>query len=376
MKTASIIVIDDEPDNFEVIEGFLKKDDYELHYCNDGQQAINSLDFLNPDLILLDVMMPGLNGIEICQKIKARPEWQTIPIIIVTALTSKKNLAQCLEAGANDFISKPIDSLELRARIQSMLRIKKQYDQIEKFSVLQRDTINILGRNLDELTGNIAFNLSHEFNTPLNGIVGVIRLLKANLRKMDIDDIDKMLDSAERSVSRLEELTKKLFIYLELEKLSNHSSIASVQTKFSTSIIEAVLNPLAKKSHRADDLVLEIEEAEVSLSEEHLLIILHELIDNALKFSQPGTALKIKNQVIGEMLHLSIEDNGIGMTTEQISQIEAVRHFERQTYAEQGLGLGLKIVKKIVVLAKGKFSITSIPQAKTIVNISLPRVHN
>jgi DNA-binding response OmpR family regulator len=129
---------------------------------------------INPDLILLDVMMPNMDGIEVCQKIKTDIQWKAIPIIMVTALTAKEDLARCLEAGADDFVSKPINRIELLARIKSMLRIKQQYDTIQHFSVIQRNTINILGQNLEELTSNLATNLPHELNTPLAGIVSVI----------------------------------------------------------------------------------------------------------------------------------------------------------------------------------------------------------
>jgi len=379
-SVSTILVIDDEPQNFDVIEGFLRQKNYQLHYCNSGQEAFNSLDFIAPDLILLDIMMPNLSGIEVCQIIKANPKWQNISIIIVTALTSKKELAYCLEIGADDFINKPIDSIELLARIQSMLRIKKQYDKLEKFSLLQRDTINILGKNLDELKSSVAVNLSQELNTPLNGLVGVLNLLKDNLKKLNIDDdIEEMLALAVQSANRLEELTKKILIYIELELNTNEQkTIRSTQTThISESIIEeAAFKVLTQRNNRISDIIMEIEEVEIHLSEQHLLIILHELIDNALKFSQPGTVVKIKSKVLGKMLDFSIEDHGTGMTSEQISEIDAFKQFERKTYAQQGLGIGLKIVQKIVELAKGKFSITSIYQQKTIVNITIPIVRN
>ena len=134
MQYPSILIIDDDPDNFDVIETLLDNEDYQLHYAASGQQAIKSLDVFQPDIILLDVMMPGMDGIEVCQRIKAMPQWEAVPIIMVTALTGKKDLAQCLSSGADDFISKPIDRSELTARVRSMLRIRQQYQQLETFN--------------------------------------------------------------------------------------------------------------------------------------------------------------------------------------------------------------------------------------------------
>lgn len=131
----SILVIDDEPDNFDVIETFLAHENYQLHYAANGQNAFQSLGVFNPDLILLDVMMPGLDGIECCRRLKAMERWQSVPIIVVTALTTKADLVQCISAGADDFISKPLNRMELTARVRSMLRIRQQYQQLEEFNI-------------------------------------------------------------------------------------------------------------------------------------------------------------------------------------------------------------------------------------------------
>lgn len=142
MQPVSIFVIDDNPDNFEVVETLLlaKRDDtvseppYQLHYASSGSIALQRLAQWQPDLILLDVMMPEMDGIEVCQRIKAMPHLKTVPIIIITALTGKKVLARCLAAGADDFISKPLNQYELAARTQSMLRIRNQQQQLEQFN--------------------------------------------------------------------------------------------------------------------------------------------------------------------------------------------------------------------------------------------------
>ena len=151
MSSYSVLVVDDEPDNFDVIEALLPSDTYQLHYANCGKDAIASLDKFDPDLILLDVMMPDLDGIEVCQQIKLMSKWHAVPIIMVTALSGKEDLARCLAAGADDFINKPVHSLELLARVKSMLRIKRQHDRIKSFSKLQRNNIHTLSNNLNEI---------------------------------------------------------------------------------------------------------------------------------------------------------------------------------------------------------------------------------
>lgn len=130
----SILVVDDNPDNFDTIETLLASQNYQLHYAPSGAQALAYVEAFQPMLILLDVMMPSIDGVEVCRQIKAKPEWRNIPIIMVTALTAKEDLARCFNAGADDFISKPVHAVELKARIQSMLRIYNQHNRIQQLN--------------------------------------------------------------------------------------------------------------------------------------------------------------------------------------------------------------------------------------------------
>jgi two-component system, sensor histidine kinase and response regulator len=375
MNQPSILVVDDQPDNFDVIETLLSEQNYLLHYAASGEEAIASLNLFQPDVILLDVMMPGTDGIEVCQQIKAIPKWQPVPIIMVTALTAKEDLARCLKSGAEDFISKPVNAVELRARIHSMLRIKQQYDKIQNLSEIQANSIKVLESTLNELRRNLASTLPHELNTPLNGIVGIISLLMEDIDGMNIAEILELLELADQSARRLEKITKQLLIYLEIELSTHQQQIEPQSTDFSMAAIAAALESHAQGVNRSDDLIFAIEEAKVSISDRYLAIILHELVDNALKFSQTGTAIKISSQVVAGMLNVYIHDMGRGMTPEQISKIGAFMQFERKSYEQQGIGMGLKLVKKIAELCGGQFSISSIYQQETKVHIALPVVN-
>ena len=373
MNPSSILIVDDEPDNFDVIETLLSVQGYHLYYASNGQEALSILDTVNPDLILLDVMMPGLNGIDVCKKIKADLQWKAVPIIMVTALSSKEDLALCLEAGADDFISKPVNRLELCARVKSMLRIKQQHDTIQHFSAIQRNTINVLGRNLQELTGNLVLSLSQELNTPVNGISSIIELLKVNIKNMDTVEVQLLLDLADQSAHRLEDVTNQFLLYLELELASLQPQSTPIEeTYLPVATIQARLKSQAAKVNRKDDLVFDLQEVGVRLSKRYFLVILQELVDNALKFSQTGSKITIQSQVINGMLEISIHDQGRGMTKQQIAKVGAFMQFERQNQEQSGTGLGLAIVKKIVEGAKGKLTITSIYGKETTVNVSVP----
>jgi diguanylate cyclase (GGDEF)-like protein len=152
---STILVIDDEPDNFDVVETLLHGEDYQLSYVSDGETALSLLDKIQPDVILLDFMMPELSGIETCRRIKAQAAWQPIPIIIVTALNTKEDLSRCLEAGADDFISKPLDRLELKARVRSALRTYRQYQDIQALNQRLTQFNNDLERQIQQRTAQL-----------------------------------------------------------------------------------------------------------------------------------------------------------------------------------------------------------------------------
>ncbi|MGC9503924.1 response regulator [Baaleninema sp.] len=154
--TPRLLVVDDEPDNFEVVEILLFREGYDLVFARDGEAALREMERQLPDTILLDAMMPEWNGFEVCRYIRSRPEWQHVPILMVTALDSKRDLARGIDAGANDFISKPMNAVELRARVRSLLRVKQQYDQLRTLLKTREDLSNAL---------------VHDFRNPLSSIM-------------------------------------------------------------------------------------------------------------------------------------------------------------------------------------------------------------
>ena len=129
---ARILVVDDEPQNIRLLQIRLQADGYTVLAANSGQEALELMQAEAPDLILLDIMMPGMNGFEVCQQIRAGETTQFIPVVMVTALSEKEDRIRAIEAGADDFISKPFDSHEVLARVRSLVRIKKYHDALEE----------------------------------------------------------------------------------------------------------------------------------------------------------------------------------------------------------------------------------------------------
>jgi signal transduction histidine kinase len=323
-----------------------------------------------PDLILLDVMMPGMDGVEVCRRIRINRQWQSIPIIMITALSTKQDLARCLSAGADDFLSKPVNGVELKARIQSLLRIKAQYDNIQSLCKIQKNTISMLESTLTQLRGNLSSSLSHELNTPLNGIVGVFNLLKDDWEKMERAEIHELLALGNESAHRLEKTTRKILSYLQLE-LTTKESQEQTYSDLSVDTVHDSVFSHAQSLNRSQDLCLDITAARVSLSAANLSLLLSELVDNALRFSKSGTLVEIRSEIHGDRLYLWVRDRGQGCSANQVKRINNFMSLDQTYGKQQVVGIGLKIVKNILQLVNGQFNLQSTVEQGTTVEIVL-----
>lgn len=377
MNPISILIVDDEPLNFDVLEALLDEDGYVLHYASGGEQALQNLAICNPDLIMLDVMMPGMDGIEVCRRIKQMPEWQMVPILMVTALTEKQDLALCLDAGANDFLSKPVNQVELRARVRSMLRIKRQHDMNQALTERQSATIDILNSSLSELRSNVVMSLPHELNTSLNGISGIIELLLTQRAFLSYADVDELLELAQQSSKRLEKLIHRFLVYLQLKVDTRHDKGAFFEESPSLRLdSQSLLGGCAKEqamiAHRQDDLVCGLQVGDIAINGNDVKFIIDELLENAFKFSMAGTPVTLGSETVGNSLVVKVSDQGRGMTEAQMEKIGAFMQFERGHYEQQGIGMGLEIVQDLAAFHGWKFKLTSVFGQGTEASIELP----
>ncbi len=350
MGTYSILIVDDEPDNFDAIEALLPNESYQLHYASNGENAIAALDKFDPDVILLDVMMPGINGIDVCKRIKLMSKWQAVPIIMVTALSSKEDLARCLAAGANDFLSKPLHGLELRARVNSMLRIKKQHDRLSSLAQLQRNNINFLTNSLSEMRLDLAIGFPSEFNSPLNALADNIDYLS---QKNDSPYLEAKIKSSGEFTAKLQRLTEKFWFYLQL--ILDHSAPKEREISDPQAIVRQLLEAQLAESVLPQDIDCEIEQSLLAVDSTRAHWIFSELIEYIFALDLPDLCVTINGQVIDNSFHFSLSASSKSTVSESKLRMSDLIEFNPWAEESQELGIGLKIVKKLVEIYDGIF---------------------
>jgi two-component system, sensor histidine kinase and response regulator len=370
MSNYSILVVDDEPDNFETIEAMLDGRNYNLHYVSCGREALDALDVLKPNLILLDAMMPEMDGIEVCQRIKAIPQWQGVPIVMVTALSGKADLSRCLSMGADDFICKPIDPLELRARVQSMLRIEQQHDRIQSLSLSQQNSIHSLENSLNEFRLDLAAGFPNELNVSLSNILEQIESTQANLVNLSKSDVSKALKSIQRSTLRLNRTNQKFLFYLQLNlsiKDTQKNCVCAPKNS-----IEQIANSRAAKFRSLTKIIFDVEDVKIAVAPEHWQYIINELMDNTLNMSRPEIPIYIHGRIIDDLFHFWIDDRALVDGIDSSEILSELIQFDPGINECLELEIGLKIAKKIVEIYDGLFLIGNTNREYTTIYITLP----
>ncbi len=338
-ESSLILIVDDEEVARDILQGFLYRGGYRLAFASNGQEALTFVEQSPPDAILLDVMMPDIDGFEVCQRLKANKRWRHIPIILITALGGREELIRGLEAGADDFLFKPINDLELRARVRSLLRIKKQYDELQA--------------NL-EMREDLAHMMVHDMRTPLGAILGYseLLLLQQSLMPEYADSIAKIHGQAQRLNSFINDML--MVAKMEADELILNPSEVDVSELVRK--VKGSHEVMAASKRITLSLDLPPESRQISLDKNLFERLLDNLISNGLKYSPPGSKVKVKleHPATGKpQLRLQVFDQGEGIREEDRSRI--FDKYKVATLKEQGVqvGLGLAFCKMVVDAHQG-----------------------
>lgn len=358
-----ILVIEDEQTVRENLMDLLDAEDFEVLGAGDGKTGVELAQTHLPDLVICDVMMPKLDGFGVLNSLRATPATTMIPFIFLTAKTDQTNWRQGIELGADDYLTKPFTRKDILGAISVRLQKKAVIEQQQE-------------QKLKELRNNITLSLPNEMRSPLNNILGFSHFLIEDADFIKHQDIRKMSRTIQKSAERLERLIQNFLLYTELEIIATDTerimALRNNQTHSAVSVIGTIAIAQAQQIQRTADLQLELQDSTVQIARGRLRKILEELLDNAFKYSIPGTPVRVFCAPINQKFVLSVTNSGRGISAEQIDKIGAYQQFDRQTYEQQGSGLGLIITKRLAELLGGELIIESIPDQQTIVKVVLP----
>ena len=343
---SKILVIDDESWLREMIRLALEQQGFEVIEAMDSTEGVNQARLHLPDLILCDVNMDKAGaGYTTLAKLREDATTATIPFILMTGLADAAGMRHGMDLGADDYLPKPFKVDELYATVNARLRKAQTVRQeAEKKLTLLRSQISLM--------------LPHEMRTPLNGIISNAEMLAESADSLDTQTIAEMSKEICQSGQRLERLIENFLIYAQLEIVATDrqsiSRLRAASTPRPGELVRAASITQAEKAGRLNDLILDLVDTPLPMAEDYFKKIADELVQNAMKFSDAGSPVRIRLRATPEEAQLSVSDEGRGFSTEQISRVGAYMQFERKMQDEQGFGLGLAIAKKLVVLHGGE----------------------
>jgi DNA-binding response OmpR family regulator/anti-sigma regulatory factor (Ser/Thr protein kinase) len=373
---SKILVVDDVEDNVTLLRLNLEDDNYQVVTADNGLTAIDIARSELPDLILLDVMMPGISGIETCKRLKSIDEVSHIPVIMISAKDQQDDIIAGLDVGAQDYIAKPINYEIASARIRSALRIKKYEDSMRALN-LELEQAKFEAQSALKARTSFFSTMSHEIRTPITAIMGYAEIMSGNADR-EIAEIDQRQVS-EMIFSNSKYLLDVISTILDFSKLeSNKMGFEQINSSV-FEIVEGVenvvrLNAIAKKLNFSVEIQYPIPEF-IKTDPLRVKQVLINICGNAIKFTDSGSVnLRVSFDEESKNLSFSVRDTGIGMNEEELSQLFVAFAQANPTISRRfgGTGLGLNISKEIVERLGGELKVNSAPNVGSTFSFEIP----
>ncbi len=379
-KVDRILIVDDSPDNLFLVQATLGESGYEIDLAEDGKTALAKVNQLLPDLILLDIMMPGMDGYEVTKRIRKNKALPYIPILLITA-HERSSVVKGLDIGADDFIRKPLDVDELLARVRSLLRLKHSIDEREHMNRQREDFVS---------------RLTHDLRTPLVAADRVLTLFQSEAFGAVSPDMHEAFDSMLRSNKNLLLMVNTLLEVYRHEAGCKTLTLSPCDLKEIIHDVVQELKPLADERELALTTVVTDAKQESALDEKaaphpctttvigdrlELHRVLTNLVGNAIKFTDKGS---VTIRLIGVRLEelpspgkrsnrfvvIEIIDTGAGILAKD--QATLFERFRQGEHKRSGSGLGLYLSRRIIESHQGSVQVQSELHQGSVFTIRLP----
>ncbi len=349
----TILIVDDEPRNIQLLANLLTGEHYQVEFATGGAQALQWVEARSFDLILLDLVMPGLDGFDVCRQLKSRPNAADIPVLFLTAKTNTESIVQGFNAGAVDYITKPFQKEELLARVKTHLALQAQKKELVRTAHLLEEENNGKDRFFSIL--------AHDLRNPLIGFIDFARLLE-DFELIGPDRLKPLAQEFHLSAERLLNLLDNMLIWAQVQR---GMVVVNRVCQPLSPLIAAKWDMLAV-SARAKRISLrnKVEPGlEIYADAAMLEVVVNNLLTNALKFTAAGGVVEVCAKRDGTVVQVAISDSGSGLSVEDLGKIFEVgsRSKRNGTFGEKGSGLGLVICKDFIELNQGSIWAESQP---------------
>jgi signal transduction histidine kinase len=342
----NVIIVDDIPANLKILSDILEGEGYTARPVLNGKLALQIAEKEKPDLILLDIMMPDMDGYEVCREFKERRSLKDIPIIFISALNDTNDIVKALKSGGVDYISKPFRAEEVLARVNTHLEISQQKKELQAINAEKDRFFSII---------------AHDLRSPFNSFLGLTRMMVDDIHSLDLQEIHEIAVILRNSASNVYGLLENL-----LEWASIKRGLAGFNPR-SLLLLNLLENSLQATQEFATSKGIKIEfdvpnDLKLCADANMLASIFRNLISNALKFTNPGGVITVsaKDHSNGNVL-IGIQDTGIGMSNEMVDHLfrQDRQTGRKGTDGEASSGLGLIICKDFVEQHEGKLWVES-----------------
>jgi two-component system, sensor histidine kinase and response regulator len=349
----TVLVVDDNPKNVQIIALILRELKYKIIIAVNGSNAIDLVERARPDLILLDVMMPGMDGFEACKIIKSKPENKNIPVIFLTAMSEKVNIVKGFEVGGVDYITKPFNKEELISRIKTHLELKFTRDE------LQKTTNHLIG--LNSIKDKMFSVIGHDLRSPIGSIKMTLDFLKGDIGKQyKIEDFRATIDTLAQTTDEVFGLLENLLGWAKSQ--SGNLAVLPEDIKVNELVNSVYL--LHKGSLHQKNVHFEqhVSEGTIVYADLNMLkTVLRNLVSNAIKFTPKGGTISLATNNTEEFTRIIVSDNGVGISAENMSKLfDDKQHLTTYgTNNEAGSGIGLILCNSFVKKNNGRLLVES-----------------
>jgi signal transduction histidine kinase len=346
-----VLVVDDIPKNLQVVGAMLRSDGHELMAATSGAQALEGVRHQLPDLILLDLMMPEMDGLEVCRRLKSDPLTQAIPVIFLTASNEMEHLVRGFEAGAVDYITKPFNAPELLARVRTHLELKHARERLREMNEEKNEFMGIA---------------AHDLRNPLGAITGYAEIileeggtLLDSSREALAKSVKEVNDCASRiqdTSRRMGEMVQNLLDANRIERGEMKLNLAPIDLAATVAAVLETQRPRAVAKQQTLHWQNEAGPAPVRADATVLTQVIENLVSNAVKYSPTGKNIFVRLRRLPEGTRCEVQDEGPGLSAEDQKKLfgKFARLSAKPTGGEHSTGLGLSIVKKMVEAMNGK----------------------